>query len=103
MGQGGITAVLLVLLLAAANAPFISPRLLVLGPLRPQRGVALRLLELLLLGGLWLAVALALEARLGQRHPQGWAFYAVLACLLLTFAFPGFVWRYLRRQRDAAA
>jgi hypothetical protein len=42
-----------------------------------------------------------LEARAGQRHPQGWEFYAAGLCLFLTLAFPGFVWRYLRRQRHA--
>jgi len=97
MGAEGLGVGLLLLLLAAANAPFLSARVLLLGPLRPQRGFGLRLLELLLLGGLWLGLALGLEAYQGQRHPQGWAFYAVLLCLLLTFAFPGFVWRYLRR------
>lgn len=102
MGQGVLGGGLLLLLLLAANAPFLSPRVLLLGPLQPRRGFGLRLLELLLLGGLWLLAALALEANQGQRHPQGWTFYAVLLCLLLTFAFPGFVWRYLRRQRDVS-
>lgn len=103
MGNGVLGGGLLLLLLLAANAPFLSPRVLLLGPLQPRRGFGLRLLELLLLGALWLVAALALESYQGQRHPQGWTFYAVLLCLLLTFAFPGFVWRYLRRQRDAAA
>lgn len=99
MEAGPLTAGLLGLLLVLANLPFLSARVLGLGPRRPQRPFSARLLELLLLGSLWLLLALAAEGRLGQRHPQGWAFYAVLLCLLLTFAFPGFVWRYLRRHR----
>jgi hypothetical protein len=34
----------------------------------------------------------------GQRQPQGWEFYAALASLFITLAFPGFVWRYLKRR-----
>ena len=30
--------------------------------------------------------------------PQRWEFYAALGFLFLTLAFPGFVWRYLRRR-----
>ena len=44
-----------------------------------------------------------IEARLGQRAPQGWEFYAAVLCLMLTFAFPGFVWRVLRRQPHTVA
>ncbi len=40
-----------------------------------------------------------IEARLGQRAPQGWEFYAITAALFLTFAFPGFVYRYLYRRK----
>ena len=42
-----------------------------------------------------------IEARLGQRAPQGWEFYAAALCLMVTFAFPGFVWRILRKQQPA--
>ena len=50
-------------------------------------------------GAATLVLGFALEARIGQRQAQGWEFYAALGCLFLTFAFPGFVWRYLRRRR----
>ena len=36
--------------------------------------------------------------RAGQIAAQGWEFYAITAALFLTFAFPGFVWRYLLRR-----
>ena len=54
--------------------------------------------ELLLFGALALAVGFALEMRVGQRHAQGWEFYVAALCLFVTFAFPGFVWRYLRKH-----
>ena len=47
-----------------------------------------------LVGGL----GLLLENRLGQVAPQGWEFYAITAAMFITLAFPGFVWRYLRKH-----
>lgn len=88
----------LVLALVAANLPFINERLFAVGPKRAPKSLAWRLLELVVLGALVVGIGVALESRIGQRHPQGWEFYAVAVCLMLTFAFPGFVWRYLRRH-----
>ncbi|MEO8298748.1 MAG: DUF2818 family protein [Burkholderiales bacterium] len=97
-------AVWLVLMLAAlgANLPFVNERLFALGPRCTPKSVAWRLLELLVYAALVVGLGWALEARRGQVQPQSWAFYAVLACVFLTLAFPGFVWRYLRRHRDRA-
>lgn len=91
-----------VLLLAvlAANLPFFSERILLLGPRRVPKALGWRLLELILLGGITLGLGTLLEIRLGQRHAQGWEFYAAFVFLFITFAFPGFVWRYLRRSHD---
>ena len=86
----------------AANLPFLSERLLLVGPRRSPKPLGWRLLELLLLAALVIALGTAIESRIGQRHPQGWEFYAVALCLMLTFAFPGFVWRVLRRRPGAA-
>ncbi len=90
----------LVLLVAVvlANLPFVNERLFVVGPRLARKHLGWRLLELLVYGGVALAVGFGLEARLGQRHPQNWEFYVAAACLFVTFAFPGFVWRYLRRS-----
>jgi len=86
--------------LVAANLPFVNERLFVVGPRRePHKGLAWRLLELLLLFAATLGLGFALEGRIGQRHAQGWEFYAAALAMFVTFAFPGFVWRYLRRQR----
>ena len=81
----------------AANLPFFNDRLLLLGPRRARKALGWRLLELLLLWALTLGLGFALEARAGQLHRQGWEFYAAALCLFVTLAFPGFVWRYLRR------
>lgn len=92
----------LVLALAAigANLPFLNERLFLIGPRQvPKKGVAWRLLELVVYAALVVGAGVALEGYLGQRQPQGWAFYAVVACIFLTLAFPGFVWRYLKRHR----
>lgn len=88
----------LVVALIAANLPFVNERLFIVGPKRHPKALGWRLLELLLLGGLTLGLGMLLEARIGQRHPQNWEFYAAAGCLFMTFAFPGFVWRYLRRS-----
>ena len=86
--------------LVAANLPFANERLFIVGPRRqPSKGFGWRLLELLLLFGITLGLGFAMEARIGQRHEQGWEFYAAALAMFVTFAFPGFVWRYLRRQR----
>jgi Protein of unknown function (DUF2818) len=85
----------------AANLPFLTDRLLLVGPRRTPKVLGWRLLELLLLAGLTVALGLLMEQRIGQRAPQGWEFYAAVLCLMVTFAFPGFVWRVLRRGADA--
>lgn len=94
-------AVWLVIAFAAvlANLPFVNERLLVVGPRRVPKTLAWRLLELIVAYGLTLGLGFTLESSIGQRQPQGWEFYAAAACLFLTLAFPGFVWRYLRRGR----
>lgn len=94
-------AVPLVLLTAvvAANLPYFNERVLLVGPRRAPKAVGWRLLELALMAVLTLALGVALESFIGQRHAQGWEFYAAGFCLFITLGFPGFVWRYLRRGR----
>ncbi|MFT7724258.1 MAG: DUF2818 family protein [Roseateles sp.] len=94
-------AVWLVLAVAvvAANLPYLNERLLFVGPRRAPKAAGWRLLELALMAVLTFAVGSLLEAGIGQRHAQGWEFYAAAACLFITLGFPGFVWRYLRRGR----
>lgn len=95
-------SVWLVLLVAlvAANLPFVSQRLLVLIPLKSPKNLATRLVELMVF--YWVAIGLGwlLEHRAGQMAPQGWEFYAITGALFITFAFPGFAYRYLLKHRD---
>ncbi len=90
----------IVVAFAAANLPFLVDRhVLGVWPLKAPKPFAVRLAELLVLYLLVGGLGLALENRAGQVAPQGWEFYAVTGTLFLTFAFPGFVWRYLSKRR----
>lgn len=95
------SAVWLVLLFAvvAANMPYFSARILLVGRRQQPKGAGWRLLELVLAACLTVGLGFVLESRLGQRQPQGWEFYAAGACLFITLGAPGFVWCYLRRGR----
>ena len=90
----------LVLAFCAANLPFLSQRFLGVLPLPQGKNLGLRLGELVLLYFVVGGVGLLLEKRLGQIAPQGWEFYAITGALFLTFAFPGFVWRYLYKRKN---
>lgn len=92
-------AALLVLAFLAANLPFMNQRVLAFGPVRSNKPLAWRLLELLLLYFLVGAIGLLLEKNAGQIAPQGWEFYAITGTMFATLAFPGFVYRYLMSGR----
>lgn len=81
-----------------ANLPFFTERLLGFYRFAAEKSLGLRLLELLFLYGVTGAVGLGLEHRAGQISPQGWEFYAITFALFVTFAFPGFVYRYLLKR-----
>lgn len=92
---------LILLAFVAANVPFVIRRSLFFpwwGKLTGARGLGVKLLELLLLYVLLGLLAYWIEGRAGQVHVQGWEFYAVTLPVFLTFAFPGFVYRYLGRD-----
>ena len=99
MSQTASTWIVIVAALVAANLPFVNQRLFAVVPLKAPKTLGLRVAELVVL---YFAVGLlgrALENRAGQAAAQNWEFYAVTAALFLTFAFPGFIWRYLVRHR----
>ncbi|MEW6763326.1 MAG: DUF2818 family protein [Pseudomonadota bacterium] len=104
--------------LAAANLPFLTERVFGFIPLKPKtpgdgavpsattgrprtKSFPLRLLELIVLYFVVGFLARALESRIGGVFAQKWEFYAVTGCLFLVLAFPGFVFRYLRKRRAA--
>ena len=99
MSQAASVWLVVLLALAAANLPFVSDRFMAVYRLRQTKPLALRLLEMVLWYALVGAMALWLEHRAGQIAPQGWEFYAITGTLFVTFAFPGFVFRYLFKPR----
>ena len=99
MTQTASVWLVVLLALLAANLPFVSNRLFAVYALNQPKNLAIRVGEMvvwyLLVGGL----GLYLEQRTGQIAPQGWEFYAITGTLFITFAFPGFTWRYLFKHR----
>lgn len=93
-------AVVLVVTLLLANLPFVNNRLFVVGPLRVPKPFGWRLIELLIYAFLSAALGRAIEAHLGQVSALRWEFVAVWLFVVVTLAFPGFVWRYLSRHKD---
>jgi len=91
----------LVFAVLVANVPFLNQRLLGMVPTRRAwlpKPVWLRLLELAVLYAVVGGLGLWLEHRAGQIAPQRWEFYAITGTLFVTFAFPGFVFRYLLKR-----
>ena len=95
---------IILLALVAANLPFLNERVFCIIPLKAtadgpaNKGLWLRLLELIVLYALVGGLAFFLESRVGNRFVQGWEFFAVTGCLFLVLAYPGFVFRYLRKR-----
>jgi hypothetical protein len=89
--------VVVILAVVGANLPFLNNRLLAVVPLSQPKTLAWRLAELVLCYFLVGGIGLALEQAAGQIYPQRWEFYATTAALFLTLAFPGFVFKYLRK------
>ncbi len=96
--------------IAAANLPFLTERVFGVVRLTPTaagdgspsprtKSLPLRLLELIVLYFIVGFLARMLESRIGGVFAQNWEFYAITGCLFLVLAFPGFVIRYLRKQR----
>ncbi|HSV33950.1 MAG TPA: DUF2818 family protein [Ramlibacter sp.] len=99
MSQTASIWLVIVAAFAAANLPFLNDRLLGAVRLAHGKSLAVRLAELVLMYALVGALGLLLEKRAGQIAAQGWEFYAVTGALFVTLAFPGFIWRYLRRHK----
>lgn len=88
---------LLVAAVVMANLPFVNNRVFVLGPAKAPKPTVWHVVELLAYVALTCVIGRWLEGHVGQVTSQRWEFYAVWACVMITLAFPGFVWRYLRR------
>ncbi len=96
-------ALVVVLAMVAANLPFFTRRILfVVAPRAGEKAFGWRLLEAVTGYFIVGAIAKALESRAyGSVYPQDWQFYAITFCLFIVLAFPGFLVRYLWRQRKA--
>ncbi len=94
-------ALVVVLALVAANLPFFTHKIFfIIAPLAGEKAFGWRLLEAI--AGYFIvgAIAMALESRAyGAVYRQDWQFYAITFCLFIVLAFPGFLARYLWRQR----
>jgi hypothetical protein len=89
----------ILLALLAANLPFLNERVLAVIPIgRPAKPLWLRMIEMAILYGAVAALAWLLESNIGNVFSQRWEFYAVTACLFIVLAYPGFVFRYLRKR-----
>jgi tryptophan-rich sensory protein len=99
MSQTASVWLVVALAFLAANLPFISNRLLAVYRLKSPKLLALRLAEMVVWYFVVGAIGLFLEQQAGQIAPQGWEFYAITGTLFVTFAFPGFVYRYLFKHR----
>jgi hypothetical protein len=98
MSQTNLIWLVIVLVLVTANIPFFTRHFLGFVKIAEGKTLFLRLLELLILYFLSGFVALGLEKHAGQIAPQGWEFYAITVAVFVTFAFPGFVYRYLYQK-----
>lgn len=79
-----------------ANLPWLSQRCFLVLQC-DEKSPWLRLLEWFVLYFIVGAMAFLLEQRaMGVVHAQDWEFYAVTFSLFFVFAFPGFIYRYVR-------
>ena len=99
MSADAFAWLVIVTALVAANLPFLNERLL--GVFKRQaatKSLGLRLLELCIFYGITASLAFLAERQLGPVYQQRWEFYATTVTLFVTLAFPGFIWRYLRKN-----
>lgn len=85
-----------------ANMPFmLAHRLFFFFRLNRNKAFYIYLTEILISMLLLGVVAAAIERSInGAPYHQDWQFYAVACCLMLVFAFPGFIFRYLWNKRN---
>jgi hypothetical protein len=79
-----------------ANLPWLSQRCFLILQCE-RKSPWLRLLEWFVLYFVVGLLALGLEKQVtGSVYPQGWEFYTVTLSLFMVFAFPGFIYRFVR-------
>ena len=98
MSNAGAALVWLLSGVLLANWPFLTERFFFFFH-RLNKSFASRLVELGVGYALLLLLGFALEASVSRVQEQTWNFYAITLCIFVLMAYPGFVWRYLRRGR----
>ncbi len=99
MNTASAAWLVILMMVLAANFPFFTESLFGVIRLKwADKPFAVRLVELLVWYLVLIGIAHGLESMAGNAFPQGWQFYTVTLCLMLVLAFPGFVWRHLRRR-----
>jgi hypothetical protein len=102
MNTGAAALLLLLIATIFANLPFLTTRFLGFFT-KPVKTIWWRLLELLIFYGIFLLAGFGLESYVGRVQTQVWQFYAITFLIFLVLAYPGFVWRYLRRGKHSDA
>jgi len=92
-----IILILIFLSIVLANLPWFTERFFFV--LQPPGGAGkhlwMCLVEWLVMLAIFLFGALGLEQKLmGELYKQDWEFYAIITCLFVVFALPGFIYRY---------
>ncbi len=91
---------MIVLAVLGANLPFLNERLFAVVSLQLKiKPFWLRLVEWHVFYWVVGGIAYLLESRMGNAFGQKWEFYAITVFLFLVLAYPGFVFRYLRKRR----
>lgn len=90
--------VLLLVVIFAANLPWLTDRFLLL--IRLSKNAVWRWLEWLLYYVICAGLAAGLEYRMtGTLYPQSWEFWVATVCLFAVFALPGFIFHYDLKKR----
>ena len=101
MTAESIPFLMIVLAFFLANLPFLNERLFFFFPVAGfHKPFWLRLFELIAGYAVAGFICRFFEAKAGEIFLQGWEFYAVTGCFFTVLAYPGFVWRYLRRRLE---
>lgn len=89
---------MIILAVFLANMPFLNERFLAVIPIRANvKPFWLRLIELAILYFSVGLIARLLEGSIGNTFEQKWEFFAITFFLFLVLAYPGFIFRYLRK------
>lgn len=88
-------ATLIIVFFVIANLPWVSDRILCVFPLKSNKKVIFRLLEMMVFYIVSLLIAIAAEMKFsGDVYPQGWEFITITFCMFLVLAVPGVIYRY---------